>query len=288
MAVGVLLALVTSASWAFGNVYVQRAGRAAGVARGLLWSMIAGGGMAAICSIVFDPPMDPIGGQTILWAAISGAFGLLAYACIFYSFARAQLSVAVPLVSSWSVVAAAVSYFALGERVAPAKLGAAAVVILGVTLVSLGGARAAATPVSRRETRRALLAAAGSAVGFGVMVPSLARVSPALGEFGASALVYAVGIALGVPLLVAAREDVRPPLRRLWPLVALTGFFEIFGFVTIAFARRFAPIAVVTPVASLASTLTVLYAWVVLKERPGRVAAVGAALACAGVVALSR
>ena len=50
---------------------------------------------------------------------------------------------------------------------------------------------------------------------------------------------------------------------------------------------RHAPMAVVSPVVSLAAALTVLYAWLVLRERPGRLALAGAALASAGVVLLA-
>ncbi|HEU4539334.1 MAG TPA: EamA family transporter, partial [Polyangiaceae bacterium] len=94
-------------------------------------------------------------------------------------------------------------------------------------------------------------------------------------------------IALGVPLARALGVALGPPPRSVWPLVLITGCVETAGFVAIAFARRHAPMAVVAPVSSLASALTVLYAWVVLRERPRRVAAAGAALACAGVVVLA-
>jgi drug/metabolite transporter (DMT)-like permease len=45
--------------------------------------------------------------------------------------------------------------------------------------------------------------------------------------------------------------------------------------------------AIVAPAASLAAPLTVLYGWLVLRERPGPRAGLGAALACAGVVVLA-
>ena len=67
----------------------------------------------------------------------------------------------------------------------------------------------------------------------------------------------------------------------------LAGLFETAGFVFIAIGARFAPLAVVSPLASLASALTVAYAWIVLHERPARVVLIGAALVSAGVVALA-
>ena len=50
---------------------------------------------------------------------------------------------------------------------------------------------------------------------------------------------------------------------------------------------RRAPLAIVSPLASLAAAFTVLYAWVILRERPARGVLIGAALVSAGVVVLA-
>jgi drug/metabolite transporter (DMT)-like permease len=69
--------------------------------------------------------------------------------------------------------------------------------------------------------------------------------------------------------------------------VALAGLFETGGFVCIALGAVNAPLAVVSPLSSLAAAMTFLYAWIVLRERPARPAAVGAALAAVGVLILA-
>ena len=81
--------------------------------------------------------------------------------------------------------------------------------------------------------------------------------------------------------------SIAPPPRAAWPLVLATAFTETAGFVAVSFARRFAPLAVVTPVSSLASALTLVYAWLVLRERPRPLAAAGAAIASTGIVVLA-
>jgi uncharacterized membrane protein len=48
-----------------------------------------------------------------------------------------------------------------------------------------------------------------------------------------------------------------------------------------------APVSVVAPLAGLASAFTVLFAWLVLGERPGLGVLLGAGLACAGVITLA-
>src|SRR5438067_1548108 len=114
-----------------------------------------------------------------------------------------------------------------------------ATVFVGVVLVSIGGARrgtATAGEAPAPLQRRALLAAFGSALGFGVMVPTLAHVVPSTGAFGATALVYAFGVALALPLARVLRIDVRPPPGRLWPMVLATGCFETLGYVCLGLA----------------------------------------------------
>ncbi len=289
MLLGILLALATSVSWAVGNVLIQRAGKTTGAPRAVLWAMTGGGALSALCSWQFDQRVAPFSMTVAVWTLVAAAAGVVAYVCLFFAFAHERLSVAVPLVSSWALVSALLSLTVLHEKVRGMQITGAAVVLLGVLLVSLAGPVEAArdVPVVGRSTRWGIAAALGSGIGFGVMVPAMGQVAPATGEFGASALVYAVGLALAVPLAALARVDLRPPPRAAWPLVLCTGAVETAGFVAVALARRFAPMALVAPVASLASTFTVLYAWLVLRERPRRLASVGALLASAGVIILA-
>jgi uncharacterized membrane protein len=46
-------------------------------------------------------------------------------------------------------------------------------------------------------------------------------------------------------------------------------------------------VAIVSPFASLAAAFTVLYAWMILRERPARGVLLGAALVSIGVVVLA-
>jgi drug/metabolite transporter (DMT)-like permease len=284
LTLGIALALATSVCWLFGNVLVQKSSRALGTPRATLWALVVGAAASAVAALAAGEPRTLDGGGALAgWAALAGGTGLLAYAALFYALEHAPLSLAVPVVSSWSLVAALLSLTVLGERLGGLPLVGAGVVFAGVLLVAFG------TRGSERRAshRLALVAPFAAALGFGLMIPALTRVAAWLGPLAATSLVYLLIVALGLPLALAFRIDVRPPPRQAWPLVLGTAAAETLGFVCVAAARRFAPLTVVTPVSSLAATLTVLYAWLVLGERPPRVAAVGAALACAGVVVLS-
>src|SRR6185369_9787815 len=109
------------ASWALANVAIARAARAIGSFRALAWAQLAGTAMAALASVAIDARDLTLAPSLIGWIAVAGVAALLAYACMFYAFARAKLSVAVPIMSSWAVIAAALSIALFGERLAGAQ-----------------------------------------------------------------------------------------------------------------------------------------------------------------------
>ena len=286
MLAGILMGLGASACWALANVAVARAGRDIGWFRALLWAQVAGTGMAALASAAVDQTQWALWSSLGGWIALAGVAALIGYGCMFYAFEHGRLTVAVPIMSSWAVISAALAIAVFGERLGGTQLAGGALVVAGALLVSryahVAGARSpdGATP-------RWLLASIGGAIGFGVLIPLMDRLVPAFGSIGAVGAVYVADLVIVVPLALAFRAGLRPPSGAAWWPVLAAGFFETAGFACITFGSRFAPVALVSPFASLASAITVAYAWAVLRERPPRLILVGAALVTAGVVVLA-
>jgi drug/metabolite transporter (DMT)-like permease len=284
MLAGILLGVGASACWAVANVAVQRSGRRVGAVRALLWAQLASLPLLAAL-LPFDARVEAFGAAQALELLGAGTAALVAYVCMFYAFEHAKLTTAVPLMSGWSVIAAVLSLVWLHERVRPTQLLGGAAVVVGALVVS----RFALVdePRAARPGRpRWLLASVAAAVGFGVLIPTLGRLVASLGTAGAIGLVYVTEIALGLPLAWLWRVSLAPP-RGAWLAVATAGLFEASGFMCIAIAARHAPLALVSPLSSLAGSITVVYAWIVLRERPRRPAILGAALACGGVIVLA-
>jgi drug/metabolite transporter (DMT)-like permease len=178
------------------------------------------------------------------------------------------------------------------EAIRPVQLGGAGLVIAGAVIVSRfasastasagpgGGGDAAATP-------RWLLASFGAALGFGIVIPAIGVLSPVTGKLGVIPVVYVADILIGLPLARRYRVSLAPPQGRVWLPVALAGLFETAGFACIALATHYAPLALVSPLSSLASAFTVFFAWAFLGERPAKPVLLGAALVSAGVLILS-
>ena len=289
MLAGIVLGLGASACWALANVAVQRASREVGPARALLWAQVAGIAMVGLFALPLDHGAVTVSAATGVWVAAAGVAALLGYGCMFYSFAHGRLTLAVPIMSSWAALASGLSLAMFDERLSAPQLGGGAAVVVGAMVVarfSQGAPGTEAAPAGARIPRW-LLASFGAALGFGVLIPVIRKLSPVFGELRTISVVYAADILLGLPLGRLYRIPLGPPRGRQWWPVVLAGLFETAGFACITFGGRLAPLAVVSPLASLAAALTILYAWIVLGDRPARGVMVGAALVCAGVVALA-
>ena len=285
MLAGMLLGLAASASWALANVVVQRAGRSVGALPALFWALLAGIGISLAGSAALDTRALVLSPAVVGWLAVAGVAGLLAYVCLFYAFEHGRLTVAVPIMSAWAVLSSALSIALFGERLSAGQLAGAAFVIAGAVVVAR---QAQAQGEHTGGVRRGWLSASvGAAAGFGVLMPAMRRLAPVFGSSGTVGAVYAAALVLAVPLALAFRVRLPFPPRGAWPAILLSGLFETLGSVCITVGGRRAPLAIVSPLASLASAFTVAFAWLVLRERPPRGVLLGAALVSAGVVVLA-
>ena len=113
------------------------------------------------------------------------------------------------------------------------------------------------------------------------------RLSPVFGPIGTVGVVYAADLVLALPLALAFRVRVALPRGAPGCPIVLAGFFETAGLACITLGAATRRWRSSSPLASLASAFTVLYAWAILRERPARGVLLGAALVSAGVVVLA-
>ncbi len=276
----VLLALACSALWALANVYVQRAGIALGSLRALLYSQGLGCLLLLPPALWFDgPPSMP----SLPDLAITAAGSALGYYAMVVAFARGSLSGVVPMITAWAVPAAVAGVLWSGEWPSARQAVGGVMIVVGAVGNGMLAPTLGSGEGDRRAARGALVWAAASALGFGVMVAGTARLRPALGDIGVVPGVWMAQWVLLLPFLLRKEVRALPPRSAHGALLGMA-LFESLGFVAFTLATRLAPVAVVSPPSSLSSLLTVVYASVALRESlsAGRWALV--ALAAAGTV----
>jgi len=221
-----------------------------------------------------------LAGSTLLWFCLAGAGNvgglLLAYA----AFKVGKVGLVAPVVATEGAVAAVISSL-LGESLAPLVVLALAVIVIGVVVSSVAPDPA---PIEHERPVRAVLLASIAAFVFALGLLAVGRLSGALPVAWALLPARVVGVVvLAIPLLVLGRLHLN---RAAAPFIVTVGLSEVVGFLAFALATRDS-IAIASVLASQFATFAAVIAYLVYRERLGRLQILGVALVVGGVTALA-
>ncbi|NTU81785.1 MAG: DMT family transporter [Chloroflexales bacterium] len=280
---GIVFGLLAALGWGAGDFVLSRINRSVGTTRTLLYVQTAG--LIAISLVILVtrdlPPLDPG-----LWLLAVGVniFNLAGTVLLYRALAVGTLAIVSPIAASFAVVTTLLA-LAAGERPTPLALGGVALVMGGVIVVSQtpGAGDAAGLAPTRGAP-----AAIGAALCYGVFFWLLRSVTSGMGIAWPILIgrVMAVGAAMA---FLAVRREGRPgPMpRRLWGAVALATSLDTVGFLSYNLGISTAYVSVVTAMASIFSAVTVLLAWVLLRERLASRQWAGVVAVIAGVLLVS-
>jgi drug/metabolite transporter (DMT)-like permease len=273
----VLLALASSATWGIADFSGGLLSRRLPTVAVTVLSQAAGFVGLLVVLGVHDGHVNHRSFGLGLLAGIGGGIGL---ATFYRALALGTMSIVSPLVACGAVVPFAIS-LATGERPRAIAAAGAIVALLGAVLASLEERRAVATGRSR-----AVALAAIAALALGLFVYFLG-----LGSREGSALSTLVGARVGsLAFLLVFALARRAPLRieRAWlPAVAAVGLFDVGANALFALASSHGLLSLVSILGSLYPVVTVVLAYVFLRERLTPLQLTGIGVALAGVMAVS-
>lgn len=278
----VLLALGTAVAYGVANYLAPVLGRRMPLAAVLLGSQLAGLAVALLLTLGSGVAMTTSG---VGLAIAAGASNAGALACFYRAGRTGDLSVVSPVAASGAVVPVLVG-LVQGDRPGVLQLVGIPVVLAGIVLAARRPATgAAAGPGTTARPSRGIGWAVGAAVLFGAF---LATYAEAAADSSAGALLWsrvALVVTTGLGVLgLRATLRVRP---RDGALVLVPGLLLALGTFAFGEASRTGLLSVVSVIATLNPVVTVLLAFVLLRERlagPQRIGAVGALV---GVVLLA-
>jgi drug/metabolite transporter (DMT)-like permease len=282
MQTGVLLGLSAALLWGVADFCARGASRAAGTFRTLLVVEII-----AIPAVLLAAPFGLVTLRAEQWplilaAVLVGLIILGGAGLLYRAFAIGKLALVSPIASAFAAVTALLA-IAAGERLAGMTLLGVILTLVGVTLAS---SNSEATPAGEtkpdalggrmRTFAPGLLEAIGAMLTFGVgywlldfIVPTLGGVTTAfIAKVGD--LVVLGGIALFLVWRAPRKPYSRPEARLAWPFwlwVLPTALLDTAANIAYNIGIATALTAVVVTLSSLFSAVTVLLAWVVLRER---------------------
>lgn len=276
--IAVGLALGAACCWGVADFLAGLASRRVPVPNVLL--LVESGGMVVILSVAIATGEPLPGERAIFLAAAAGLAGVLALGCFYRALALGTMSIVAPI-SATGVVLPVVVGVATGDDPSPV---AAAGLLLAVAGVVLASRESGHVDEESRSGRQALLLAVLAAIGFGTY---FVCVDPAVEESVVWTLT--IGRAVGVPPVIAVillrSRAANPGIGwRLGLGLCAVGCVDLLATTLLALANNEGDVSIVSVMGALYPVMTVILAWIVLRERLARIQAAGVACALAGVL----
>ncbi len=311
ISLAIILGLTGAVSWGAADFAARFASREVGAYRTLFFMQFFG--FIALSMYLqstggFSHGMSP-GWQPWAMAVAAGLLNVLASLALYHSFEHGTLSIVGPVSSSYPALTVALSLLS-GERIHAVRAAGLAVTLLGVILAATSFAQSQSTTAEKdaqranpnhanatfdaktKSSRAHLSTGVGwaicAALGFGVLFWFLGfHVVPAVGS---AVSVWVMRLTALVSLALAARpthQTLKFPHGKVWWLLLAVGILDTAAFVANNAGLSTGQVSVVSVLASLYGAITVLLAWIFLRERLERSQWLGIVLIFIGIVLVS-
>ena len=228
------------------------------------------------------------GWQPWALAALAGVINMIASLSLYYSFQIGVMSIVAPVSSAYPALTVTLAIMS-GERITGFRGVGLAVTLVGVILAATSFAQ---SPGDSEKESAHLAKGVGwailAALGFGVLFWFLGfYVVPAVGP---AISVWVIRLTCFSVLALAAapaRQSLKLPSGSVWWLLAAVGFLDTAAFVANNAGLRTGQVSVVSVLASLYGAVTVLLAWIFLREKLERSQWFGIVLIFVGIVFVS-
>jgi len=221
-------------------------------------------------------------------AALAGVINMIASLSLYYSFQIGVMSIVAPVSSAYPALTVALA-IASGERITVLRGVGLAVTLVGVILAATSFAQ---SPGDAAKESAHLAKGVGwailAALGFGVLFWFLGfYVVPAVGPAISVWVIRLTCFSVLALVAAPARQSLKLPSGSVWWLLAAVGFLDTAAFVANNAGLHTGQVSVVSVLASLYGAVTVVLAWIFLREKLERSQWFGIVLIFVGIVFVS-
>jgi drug/metabolite transporter (DMT)-like permease len=291
---GIILGLAGAVCWGVADFIARFSSRRVGAYRTLLF--MQGFGFVSLSAYLLwthgFAQVAAHGWKPWAFGAIAGLLNMIASLALYYSFQIGVMSVVAPVSSSYPALTVALALFS-GERLQLLRGVGLAITLLGVVLASTSFAVDSAGAPADDDHAHARLAkgvvwAIVAAVGFGFLFWFLGfHVVPVLGSVISVWMIRLTSFTVLFLAAAPARQNIALPRGRVWWMLAGVGLLDTAAFVCNNAGLHTGQVSVVSVLASLYGAVTVVLAWIFLRERLELSQWLGIVLIFAGIVLVS-
>ncbi len=271
------LGLVAAFSWAIHDIIVRQVSQNTPLMASLLAVLLFGTGFH-IAVMAGTAAFTPIGGEAAAYAVIAGVFFLLASVGLYGAFQRGPVRLVSPIIASYPVLS--VAWAALsGASVSVWQWAAVLAIAVGVSLVAALADEGAEDVPPKGLT---ILFAAASAIGFAGTFALGQHAAELAGEMPATLVTRIVTITLLVAIM-AFKSLPFWPGKAVLPFLALMGVLDGIALMAVLSAGGLPDAQYASVASSMFGLLTIVLAWIFLRERMTTAQWFGCGVAFAGI-----
>ena len=274
----VVLGLLTASFFASTSLITSRSVKIIGSASSLAWTMVVGLLITTPFLVVSGVPANL--GASAPWMVMAGLGNVLGILLAGFALRVGKVGVVAPILATGGAISALISAL-LGESIAPLVAFVLLVIVAGVVLSAIAPDPA---PLENERPVYAVVISSLAAMCIGAGLFATGNLSDELPLSWVLLPARLVGVLIiFLPLLLTRRLRIT---RSTAPMVIAMGFTEVLGFVCFAIGAQY-QLAVMSVFSSQFAPIAAIAAYVLFKERLGRLQIVGVAVIVVGVTALA-
>lgn len=276
--ISIVFGLATAVFFASSSLMSSRAVKVIGSYSSAAWVMLIG--LVITLPFVFVSGVPAEVGENVWWLIAAGTGNVGGIVLAGLAFRVGKVGVIAPILATEGAIAAVIAAM-LGESIAPI---AAFILMAIVTGIVISAIAPDPEPLEHERPVVAVTLATCAALVFGVSLYAAGSLSGELPISWVLLPARVVGVvALLIPLLLLRRLRIT---RSTVPLVVGMGFTEVLGFTCFAIGAQYS-VAVTSVLASQFAPIAAVMAYVLFKEKLGRLQIAGVVILVLAVTALS-
>lgn len=276
--ISILFGLGTAICFASSSLLSSRAVRSIGPWSVAAWTMLVGLIITLPFLIVSGVPSNL--GSTWGWMLVAGAGNVLGIIIAAAAFRIGKVGVVAPILATEGAIAAVVAAL-LGESIAPIVAFLLMVIVVGIVISAVAPDPA---PLEHERPVLMVLLATAGALCFGLSLFAAGTISDELPISWVLLPARLVGVvALAIPLVLLGQLRLT---RRAAPMVGAMGVLEVVGYGLFAIGAQY-QVAVTSVMASQFAPIAAIMAYVLFRERLGRLQITGVVVLVLAVTALT-
>jgi len=272
----VVFGLLASASWGAGDFSGGLATRKQSVISVLFIAHLLGLVLFAGLALLTRETMPPI--TDLVWGALAGLSGAIGLGALYTALASGRMGLAAPTVGVIAAIIPVVVSILMNGTPTTIQLVGFAVGIVSLWLVSYSGGQV--------PERKVLGLAVVAGIGLGMFLVLLDRVQ-SNAVFWPLAATRAASFTVILAIIIVSRREWRPKTTRQGLMITLSGVLDATANVFFVLAAQLGRLDVASVLSSLYPAMTVLLAWIFLKERLSRIQLLGILAALIAIMLIS-